>query len=58
MTGGRVKNASSYRTLFELSLKDIMKSFGEAYKGSVGRMTALALKDQVMKAPTYARRLS
>jgi hypothetical protein len=44
-----VKNASSYRTLFEVSLKDVMKSFGEAYKGSVGRMTALALKEQVIK---------
>jgi len=44
-----VKNASYYRTLFEQHLRDIMRSFGESLRNSGGRMTALALKDQVGK---------
>jgi len=44
-----VKNASNYRTMFQASLKDVLKSFGNAMKASSGRITALALKDQVMK---------
>ena len=43
------KNASSYRSGFQSHLKGIMASFGEAYKNSTGRMTAMALKDQVVK---------
>lgn len=44
-----VKNASNYRTMFQASLKDVLKSFGNAMKASSGRITALALEDQVMK---------
>eukprot|EP01105_Mastigella_eilhardi_P004290 TRINITY_DN156_c1_g1_i2.p1 TRINITY_DN156_c1_g1~~TRINITY_DN156_c1_g1_i2.p1 ORF type:complete len:743 (-),score=184.89 TRINITY_DN156_c1_g1_i2:32-1984(-) len=44
-----VPNASAYRTCFEASLKNIFASFGEVYRSITGRMTALHLKEQVMR---------
>lgn len=44
-----VKNASAYRTGFQTELKNIFKSFGETMTNTQGRMSAGALKDQVMK---------
>uniref|UniRef100_A0A7N0TA05 Uncharacterized protein n=1 Tax=Kalanchoe fedtschenkoi TaxID=63787 RepID=A0A7N0TA05_KALFE len=44
-----VKNASAYRTKFELSLPDIMESFNDLYCSITGRITAEALKERVLK---------
>ncbi|XP_010278203.1 PREDICTED: protein RRC1-like isoform X2 [Nelumbo nucifera] len=44
-----VKNASAYRTKFELTLPDIMESFNDLYRSITGRMTAEALKERVLK---------
>ena len=39
-----VKNASAYRTKFEVALPDIMESFNDLYCSITGRITAEALK--------------
>ncbi|CAN8256694.1 unnamed protein product [Cochlearia groenlandica] len=44
-----VKNASAYRTKFEVSLPDIMESFNDLYRSVTGRITAEALKERVLK---------
>ncbi|GMH20336.1 hypothetical protein Nepgr_022177 [Nepenthes gracilis] len=44
-----VKNASAYRTKFEVTLPDIMESFNDLYRSITGRITAEALKERVLK---------
>uniref|UniRef100_A0A803N8U8 Uncharacterized protein n=1 Tax=Chenopodium quinoa TaxID=63459 RepID=A0A803N8U8_CHEQI len=44
-----VKNASAYRTKFEVTLPDIMESFNDLYRSISGRITAEALKERVLK---------
>jgi U2-associated protein SR140 len=44
-----VKNASAYRTKFEVALPDIMESFNDLYRSVTGRITAEALKERVLK---------
>ncbi|WJX93373.1 Protein rrc1 [Trifolium repens] len=44
-----VRNASAYRTKFEATLPDIMESFNDLYRSIMGRITAEALKERVMK---------
>ncbi|KAK9065665.1 hypothetical protein SSX86_015066 [Deinandra increscens subsp. villosa] len=44
-----VKNASAYRTKFEVNLPDILESFNDLYRSITGRMTAEALKERVLK---------
>jgi len=44
-----VKNASRYRSEVQKALPAVMVSFGASLKSSSGRMTAQALKEQVMK---------
>ncbi|OIV93798.1 hypothetical protein TanjilG_03761 [Lupinus angustifolius] len=44
-----VRNASAYRTKFEATLPDIMESFNDLYRSIMGRITAEALKERVLK---------
>ncbi|KAL8150764.1 hypothetical protein V2J09_020572 [Rumex salicifolius] len=44
-----VKNASAYRTKFEVTLPDIIESFNDLYRSITGRITAEALKERVLK---------
>ncbi|XP_057419830.1 protein RRC1 isoform X2 [Lotus japonicus] len=44
-----VRNASAYRTKFEAALPDIMESFNDLYRSIMGRITAEALKERVLK---------
>ena len=44
-----VRNASAYRTKFEATLPDVMESFNDLYRSIMGRITAEALKERVLK---------